>query len=123
MKATVWVNKNLSVEVSGESDKELFSQIAKAQALFEDSVCGHCGSENIRFVVRQVEGDNEYYELHCKECGHKLVYGHAKSGYMYPKRYETNKKGIAVKDESGKPKFLPHKGWQKPFVENNVKED
>lgn len=117
MEATIWVNKNVSLKASGNTDKELFKELAKAQSskLFEDSVCGHCGSENIKFIVREVEGDNEYYELQCQDCKHKLVFGHAKAGYMYPKRFKTDKKGISLKTADDKPVFLDNKGWLPPF--------
>jgi len=113
MKVTVWVSKNLSVEVDGEDNKSIFKGISDAQSLFEDSCCGACKSENIKFQVRQVE-DNEFYELVCKDCWAKLGYGHAKTGgKMYAKRMEVDNKGKAVKDDNGKGKPLPHKGWCK----------
>jgi len=67
----------------------------------------------VQVQVRQVE-DNEFYELVCKDCWAKLGYGHAKTGgKMYAKRMEVDNKGKAVKDDNGKGKPLPHKGWCK----------
>lgn len=123
MKATVWVNKMLSVEVEGDDNKAVFRGIADAQALFEDSTCGNCQSDDIKFQVRSVE-DNDFYEVVCKKCGHKLSYGHSKANNkMYPKRMEVDKKGKAVRGEDGKPKYLPAKGWIKwDAVKDNDKE-
>lgn len=113
MKVTVWVSKNLSVEVEGEDNKSVFKGISDAQALFEDSCCGDCGSEDVKYQVREVE-DNQFYEMVCKKCFAKLSYGHAKTGgKMYAKRMEVDNKGKAIKDESGKGKQLPHRGWVK----------
>ena len=48
--------------------------------------CGLCGSNNLRFVVRNVEG-NDYYELRCVDCGALLAFGqHKKGGTLFPKR-------------------------------------
>lgn len=112
MKATVKVNDKLTVDVEGETAKVLFKGIAEAQATFEDTKCGACGSQEFRYVVRQVE-DNEFYEVHClnTKCRAKLMYGHKKDGKsMYPKRYEVDAKGKA-KVENGKTVYLPNNGW------------
>lgn len=113
MQVTVWVSKNLSVQVEGDDNKAVFKGVAEAQELFSDSCCGACKSDNIKYQVREVE-DNQFYEIVCNDCYSKLSYGHAKTGgKMYPKRMETDNKGKAVKDKDGKGKSLPHKGWVK----------
>jgi DNA-directed RNA polymerase subunit RPC12/RpoP len=94
-------NGRLKVELEGESQKDLFEAISKFQEVFDETVCGKCGSENLRFVVRNVE-DNLYYELRCVDCGAKLAFGvHKKGGGLFPKR----------KDNDGK--WLPDNGWVK----------
>jgi DNA-directed RNA polymerase subunit RPC12/RpoP len=94
-------NGRLKVELEGESQKDLFEAISKFQEVFDETVCGKCGSENLRFVVRNVE-DNLYYELRCVDCGAKLAFGvHKKGGGLFPKR----------KDNDGK--WLPDSGWVK----------
>ena len=68
------INGRLSVELEGDSQRDIFQEIARFQEVFEETVCGKCGSDNIRFVVRNVD-DNLYYELRCADCGAKLSFG------------------------------------------------
>lgn len=116
MKVT-YLGKKFSVDFDGTGQKEIFEQIGVFQEVFEETNCGNCGSDNIKFVVRDVEKDgdvNKYYELLCKECFCRLSFGHHKTGNtMYPKRYKTNNKGKMVKDDKGKPTYLGKNGWHK----------
>ena len=48
-------NGRLSVQLEGDSQKEIFEQISRFQEVFEETACGKSGSENIRFVVRYVD--------------------------------------------------------------------
>ncbi len=121
MEAIVKISQNVSIRVTGETAKAVFEGISDCQATFEDSVCGCCGSDDIRYVVREVE-DNKFYEIHCQKlgCRAKVVYGHSKDGKkMYPKRYEVDGKGKAKKDASGKSVYLPNKGWTKYVPEGD----
>jgi ribosomal protein L40E len=94
-------NGRIKVEVEGESQKDVFLELSKFQEVFEETACGKCGSENIRFVVRNVD-DNLYYELRCMDCGARLSFGvHKKGGGLFPKR----------KDNDGK--WLQDGGWTK----------
>ena len=94
-------NKRISAEIEGDSHRDIFAEISKFQEVFEQSVCGKCGSENIRFVVRTVD-DNQYYELRCADCGARLSFGaNKKGGGLFPKR----------KDSDGN--WLPDSGWVK----------
>ena len=99
----VYTTKNgkMNVEIEGDSQRELFGQISRFQEVFEEASCGKCGSENVRFVVRNVE-DNLYHELRCADCGARLSFGaHKKGGGLFPKR----------KDSEGN--WLPDGGWVK----------
>ena len=49
----------LNVAFEGETVRELWKQIAIFQEVFGETKCGKCGSENLRFVVRENDG-NEY---------------------------------------------------------------
>ena len=100
MKVTYQSGK-LSVQFDCETQKDLFSQLSSFQEVFNETQCGKCGSENLRFVVRHNDG-NEYYELRCLDCGAKLQYGvNKKGGTLFPKR----------KNAEGE--WLPDRGWTK----------
>jgi hypothetical protein len=91
----------ISVELDGDTQREIFSQLSSFQEVFDETVCGKCGSDDVRFVVRNVD-DNLYYELKCNECGAKLAFGvMKKGGGLFPKR----------KDKEGN--WLPSRGWVK----------
>lgn len=101
-------NGRLSAEMEADTQVEMFNQISRFQEVFEESTCGKCGSENIKFVVRNVD-DNFYYELRCKDCGARLAFGsHKKGGGLFPKRKEGDE-------------WLPDNGWVKwnPKTEKN----
>jgi DNA-directed RNA polymerase subunit RPC12/RpoP len=101
-------NGRLSVELEGDGQKDIFQEISRFQEVFENTVCGKCGSENLKYVVRNVD-DNFYYELRCQDCGAKLAFGcHKKGGGLFPKRKEGEE-------------WLPNSGWVKwnPKTEKN----
>ena len=101
-------NGRLSVELEGDSQRDIFQEIARFQEVFEETVCGKCGADNIRFVVRNVD-DNLYYELRCADCGAKLSFGsHKKGGGLFPKRKDGDN-------------WLRDRGWVKwnPKTEKN----
>lgn len=96
-------NGRLAAEIEGKSQKDLFHQISAFQEVFEETKCGACGGEELRFVVRNVE-DNDFYELHClnSQCRARLAFGqHKKGDSLFPSR----------KDKEGK--WLPKNGWTK----------
>ena len=103
MKAT-FRSGTLSIEVEGQSQKELFNELAKAQEVFSYAACGKCGGEELRFVVRNVD-NNDFYELHCltSQCRARFTFGQHKSqdDTLFPRR--KNKQGD----------WLPNKGWMK----------
>lgn len=102
MKATyTTTNGKISVQFDCEDQKNLFKELADFQEIFEQSVCGKCGSENLKFVVRDVD-ENQYYELRCADCGARLEFGAMKKGgKLFPRR----------KDKEGN--WLPDNGWVK----------
>lgn len=125
MKAQYKVNPKLLVEVEGRTQRELFDQLAAASEVFGESCCGVCGSKDIYFAKRTVDG-NEYYEHACAnpECGARLSIGLSKQkpGEMFPIR-----KLITKGPEKGKPsrklgEFGPASGWTK-YRGKSVEED
>jgi hypothetical protein len=101
MKLNYKVSDKLSFELEGEGQKEIFKELASIQEIFGEEKCGLCGSSNIKYVVRNVDG-NDYYELRCADCGAILAFGqHKKGGTLFPRR----------KDDDGK--WLSHRGWHK----------
>lgn len=101
MKAIYKIGDKLEFELEGAGQKEIFKELAIIQEIFAEEKCGLCGSTNLRFVVRNVDG-NDYYELRCNDCGAILAFGqHKKGGTLFPKR----------KDDEGN--WLQNKGWHK----------
>lgn len=103
MKILYRANEKLSFELEASGQKEVFKELATIQEIFSEENCGLCGSNSIKFVVRNVD-NNDYYELRCTEnkCGAVLAFGqHKKGGTLFPKR----------KDDDNK--YLPNKGWHK----------
>jgi hypothetical protein len=101
MKLIYKANDKLEFELEASGQKEIFKELALIQEVFSEAKCGLCGSTNIRFVTRSVDG-NDYYELRCNDCGAVLAFGqHKKGGTLFPKR----------KDDEGN--YLPNKGWYK----------
>lgn len=103
MKIHYRVNDKLAFEIESEGQKEIFKELATIQEIFSESKCGLCDKDSIKFVVRNVDG-NDYYELRCSssECGGILSFGqHKKGGTLFPKR----------KDDEGN--YLSNKGWHK----------
>ena len=100
MKVT-YTSGKIAVEIDADTQVELFQQLANFQEIFAETNCGKCGSENIRFQVRNVD-DNLYYELRCADYGAKLAFGvMKKGGRLFPKR----------KDKEGN--WLPNNGGVK----------
>ena len=103
-------NGRMTVELEGDTQAEIWKQLAAFQEVFEDTTVTKFGlkSDDVRFVVRQDAEDNEYFELHyngdnTKLFGVKKAYGQQKKpkGALFPRR----------KDAEGK--YLPDGGWCK----------
>jgi hypothetical protein len=87
-------------EVEGEGAKAIFKAVSELQEIFEsDESCGACQGQNFQYRVRTVD-DNDYFEIHCRDCQANLAIGQTKKGSLFPKR----------KDADGKP--LPNRGWK-----------
>lgn len=105
----------LTLEATGNTQEELFANIAEIQEIFAESACGLCGNTKLKFVRRVVGSDN-YYEVVCTKpaCHAKLTYGLRKTekGKLFPHR-----KLIDKGPEKGKPNkngsYGSHNGWTK----------
>ena len=101
MKILYKANDKLQFELEGTGQKEVFKELATIQEIFSEDKCGLCNKNSIKYVCRNVEG-NDYYELKCNDCGAVLSFGqHKKGGTLFPKR----------KDDDGA--YLPNRGWYK----------
>jgi hypothetical protein len=101
MKVLYRASDKLTFELEGAGQKEIFKELAVIQEIFAEEVCGLCGKNNLKFVVRNVDG-NDYYEIRCSDCGAILAFGqHKKGGTLFPKR----------KDDEGN--ILPNRGWHR----------
>lgn len=115
---TVAINDKVSVTAEGQTVKEIFDNLALLTETFGEEKCGCCGSKRLKFRVRKVNSDGEKFEfpeLVCQDCFAKLAYGISQeiTGFVYPKRIVTGKRGKPVKDENGKVQYLPNNGWSK----------
>lgn len=110
----------VNVVVEGDTQQELFEELASAQEIFQHDCCGVCKGSNIKFVVREVD-KNKFYELHCetvvsgKTCRARLPFGciNSKDGKLFPKKRwstlsDTEKEKRGPEPESG---YLPNEGW------------
>lgn len=100
MKAVLRVNENLTLELDASSQKELFEDLANLQEVFGEDRCGKCDSTDLRFVVRENDG-NKFYEVQCRRCYARLAFGsHKKGETLFPKRKDGDD-------------YLPDNGWTK----------
>lgn len=101
MRVKYKIGDKLEFELDGAGQKELFKELSTIQEVFGEESCGLCGSKNLRFVVRNVDG-NDYFELRCMDCGAILAFGqHKKGTTLFPKRKDDNNN------------WLPNRGWHK----------
>jgi len=104
------MNDRITVTLESKDQKELFEELGNLQEIFGHNECGKCKKTDLKYQVREVDG-NKFYDLICKSCGARLAFGsHKKGGTLFPKR----------KDEEGK--YYNNGGWLKWNREKNVME-
>jgi hypothetical protein len=92
---------NFTIDTNS-SHVEAFEALAAADEVFANESCGKCDCEDIRYRVRDVNGD-KYYEKYCPNCGAKKPFScHKKGGTMY---FDKKNK------ETGE--YWPNNGWRK----------
>jgi ribosomal protein L40E len=88
-------NGRINVQLEADSQKALWKELAHFQEVFEETRCGKCDSNDLRFIVRSspYEKDGktkeaDYHELKCNKCGAKLAFGVLDDGSdgLFPKR-------------------------------------
>jgi hypothetical protein len=102
--------KLVQFELEASSQKDMFKLLADTQEVFDEETCGLCGSESLKFVVRNVDG-NDFHEMLCRKCGARLSFGQSKQkpGSLFPIRKLTPDGRPSRKEgEYGK-----HRGWTK----------
>lgn len=93
-------NGRLKFEFEVSTNKEAFAQVAEIQEVFEEPCCGKCGVKQIRFEVREFDG-NSYYKMVCESCSAQLDFGQNKDmKNLFPKWQDKDTK-----------KPLPNRGW------------
>lgn len=113
MKAKLKVGK-VELELEGDTQAELFREIASAEEVFGETHCSLCGCDNIRFVVRENSEGEPFHEFHCTKCPARLSLGqNRKGGGLFPIR-----KLIPSGPDAGKPSrelgtYGQHNGWTK----------
>jgi hypothetical protein len=99
MKAIYQPNSKLTFEVEGNTQIEIFKQLAAIDEVFGDLTCTYNGdtTDNVRFIVRQDSDENEYYELQVppSESNSKVRYAkkhfgvHKGGKTLFPKKWEN----------------------------------
>lgn len=117
MEITYKVNEKLSCQFESDTFADLFENLASIQEVLGNEKCGCCQGSDLKFVVREVEG-NKYYEIRCNnaKCRAVLSFGQKKvpKGYVYPRRKKVDKDNKEAKE------YLPNNGWVK-YVPNQNK--
>lgn len=105
------VSPSVIVVADGDNHIEVFEQLSRLQEVFGHEKCSRCGCTDLRFVVRENDNEDKFYELRCTntECRAILGFGCNKKGKsLYPYRKE-NEKGTIMGLKPGT--YLPHSGW------------
>jgi hypothetical protein len=104
-------NSRLQFEFEAASTKEAVEFLAVIQELFEETTCQQCGSEHVKFDVRNYDG-NTYYKLRCDDCYATLDFGQRRDGVnLFLKR----------KDADGH--WMPNRGWYRYHESNQPRSE
>lgn len=120
MKVILAVSNVASVEVEGDSSCDIFEGLSVGQEVFGNSVCGCCGNDRVKFLVRTNADEDKFYEMVCTnfKCRAKLAFGCSKKpkGGLYPKtRWDAlspaEKINRAYQESECSSGYLPKGGW------------
>jgi hypothetical protein len=115
--ATVQTRHGL-IKVEGDTQSDLFKEMASTYEVFDEKQCGLCQGKDIRPVVRRNKDEDEFYEYQCQgtvkngdrveRCRGYLSLGqNKKGGGLFPIRALTE----AGKPDRAEGKFGRHNGW------------
>lgn len=109
------------IQVEGETQADLFEQMAQAYEVFGETCCGLCGTTNIRPVLRVVD-KYRFYEYQCEEqgCRAKLTFGQSQDvkGALFPKRKLLDNGKPDLKEGH----YGEHRGWTRYRGDNQQDE-
>jgi hypothetical protein len=121
MKIVLKISDEVSIEVEGESEQDLFKSVSRAKEVFGHVKCGKCQSK-ADYVTRKDSEENDWLEMVCQnpKCRAKLVFGSVKGKdqKLFPKirwnnlsetQQEQRKDEQAYADSHNG--FLPNGGW------------
>jgi hypothetical protein len=109
------------VMAEGESHADVWSQLAELEEAFGEDTCGKCNGTNLRHVVRENDGGDKFYELHCIhwKCRARLRMSVRKKGQnFYPRRKAVENDASGLSEGT----YLPNNGWMK-FNKETGKEE
>jgi len=104
MKLTYRIDDRVTIEVEGDTQVDVFEQLARATEVFGDNTCkarinGEIRtSDQVKFVVRENKDGDKFYEKVCTDWDAKLVgfkksFGcHKKGGGLFPKEMPEQEK-------------------------------
>lgn len=103
-------NGRMVFDLDVKDHKDAFTQLNMVQEVFEETTCGKCNSDQIKFRHRQTQKDKktyDYYEMICEKCRARLSYGcHQEGGTLFPKRKDED--GNYDKQSRGWVKWVPN---------------
>lgn len=100
MKMIYAASPELTFEVEVGNSKDAFAKLHEIQDVFTENSCGCCESKNVRFDVREFDG-NTYYKMLCRDCRAQFEFGsHREGGTLFGKRWDKE-----AKQEK------PNRGW------------
>lgn len=109
MKVTVKCGSGF-IEAQGEDHAAVWEQLASLSEAFGERACGKCNSEEIRHVVRENDGGDKFYELHCQKCRARLRMSVTKKDKRFFPKRKAGKDDASGLEEG---KYLPNGGWMR----------
>lgn len=114
LKLTKRTTPRITIEVTGDTVREVVGAAAALDEVASDRECGVCGSENLRFRHRITQNKKkqrcDYYESVCTDCGARLHFGiNMEGGTLFAKR-KLNAAGLPDMEAGA---YGKHNGWTK----------